>query len=171
MIAKKGNKMWNIEDDVIVETTYKGNKIYQAKKGLLKDKYWRGSLKNYPTDLLCAIRNALEESIPGLAEKFNPTTPGLQYFGYKVRDRDVSKYDFSKGCYSSAKVKMYVQKKDLRIDLAIDRKYEHELQNAGYRVRYANNFQGRAGWLTGWYVPHATKDIRKVMKWLVMAFR
>ena len=144
--------------------------IYQAKIGLLEDKYWRNSLKNYPTDILCEIRNQLEEAVPGLAEKINPTTPGLQYFGYKVRDRDAAKNDFSKQSYSSAKVKMYIQKENLRIDLAIDRKFEQELQKAGYVVRYANNFQGRAGWLTGWYVPHSTKDIKKVMKWLVMAF-
>ena len=163
--------MWNIEDDVIIERTHKGNYIYQAKVGLLKDEYWRNSLRDRPIDLLCRIRNELEESISGLAEKFNPTTPGLLYFGYKVRDRDTAKYDFSKGCYSSAKVKMYIQKKNLRIDLAIDRKFEQEIKNAGFRVRYANNFQGRAGWLTGWYVPHSTKDIKKVMKWLLMAFK
>ena len=163
--------MWEIEDDVIIETTYAGNRIYQAKVGLLKNKYWRNSLKNHPTDLLCVIRNELEESVPGLAEKFNPTTPGLQYFGYKVRDRDAAKHDFSKTCYSSAKVKIYVQKERIRIDLAISRKFEQELQKAGYEVRYSNNYQGRAGWLTGWYVPHSTKDIKKVMKWLLMAFR
>ena len=76
--------MWKIEDDVIIETTWKGNIIYQAKLGLLKDKYWRYLLKDYPIDLLCGIRNELEASIPGLADKFNPTTPGLQYFGYEV---------------------------------------------------------------------------------------
>lgn len=170
-ILVEKNTMWKIEDDVIIETTRKGNEIYQAKAGLLKDKYWRNSLKDHPIDLLSVVRNALEEAIPGLAEKFNPTTPGLLYFGYKVRDRDAAKHDFSKGCYSSAKVKMYIQRKTLRIDLAIDRKFEQEIKNAGYRVKYAHNYQGRAGWLTGWYVPHSTKDIKAVMKWLAVAFR
>jgi hypothetical protein len=159
--------MWKVKDDVIIETTRKGNKIYQAKVGLLEDKYWRYLLKDYPIDLLCAIRNGLEESIPLLAEKFNPTTPGLQYFGYKVRNRDAAKNDFSKRSYGPDKAYIYIQKKNLRIDLDIDRrKFEQELGKAGYEVRYSHNYQGQAGWLTGWYVPHSTKE----MKWLLMAF-
>lgn len=106
-----------------------------------------------------------------MTEKFNPTTPGLRYFGYKVRNRDAAKNDFSKRSYGPDKAYIYIQKKNLRIDLDIDRKFEQELRKAGYEVRYSNNYQGRAGWLTGWYVPlFSTKDIKKVMKWLLMAF-
>lgn len=163
--------MWEIKDDVFIETTRKGNKIYHAKVGLLKDKYWRDLLKDYPIDLLCVIRNGLKESIPLLAEKFNPTTPGLRYFGYKVRNRDAAKNDFSKLSYGSDKAYIYIQKKNLRIDLDIDRrKFERELIKAGYEARYSHNYQGQAVWLTGWYVPQSTTDVKTVLKWLRKAF-
>ncbi len=163
--------MWEIEDDIIIETTRKGNTIYQAKVGLLKDKYWRYLLKDYPIDLLCVIRKALEESIPLLVEKANTRTHGLVYFAYKVRNRDAARNDFSKRSYGTGKAKIFIRKKNLCIDLDIDRKFEQELREAGYAVKYSNNFQGRGGWLTGWHVPHSTKDVQKVMKWILMAFK
>jgi hypothetical protein len=162
----KENKMWEVKDDVIIETT---------RIGLLKDKYWRYLLKDYPIELLCAIRNGLKKSSPLLAEKFNPTTPGLLYFGYKVRNRDAAKNDFSKRSYGPDKAYIYIQKKNLRIDLDIRKldivsKFEQKLVKAGYEVRPSNNYQGRAGWLTGWYVPQSTTDVKTVLKWLCKVF-
>jgi hypothetical protein len=54
--------------------------------------------------------------------------------------------------------------------LCISRKYENELKNQGYTVKYRHNFQGRAGWLTGWYIPITTDNISQITKWLCKAF-
>jgi hypothetical protein len=144
-----------MEDDVIIESTRAGNKIFKTKIGLLADTYWRSDLRDYPTELLCRIRKSLLKSIPQLVEKFNPYG---HYFGYgKGQDKD--------------RAYIYVQKKNLRIDLCISREHEKDLQNQGFIVKYHNNYQYRAGWLTGWQVPHNTENIETVIKWLCMAFR
>ena len=157
-------------ENVIYEYTKAGNQFPRAKIGLLKGKYWQDDLEHYPIELLCAIRKQLLKTVPRLTEKFNPTTIGLKYFGYKVKNRDASKNDFSKRSYGPDKVYIYIQKKNLRVDFSIDKKFEHDLRKGGYKVKRSNNFQGNADWLTGWYVPQSEKDIKKVMKWLLMAF-
>lgn len=126
-----------------------------SEKGLLKDSAWKRTLRHYPTDLVCSIRKDLARRIPGLSEKFNRR---CRYFGYwKGNDKD--------------RLYMFVQKKNLCVLLCIGRKYEKEIRKAGFKVRHINNFQGRAGWLTGWYIPQETKDIKPIMKWLLVAFR
>lgn len=129
----------------------KSKHVVRAEKGLVKVHVWKRILKNYPTDLVCSIREQLLEKVPGLIEKFNTNS---RYFGYWTgRDSD--------------RVYIYVQKKGLRIDLNIGQGSETDLQEAGFEVRFTDNFQGKAGWLTGWRVPHNTKKIKTVMTWLL----
>jgi len=121
-----------------------------AEMGLVDDSVCEGPLKNYSTDLVCSIREQLMDKVSGLTEKFNTNS---RYFGYSTgKDRAY----------------IYVFKRDLRIDLDISRDYEADLKEEGFEVRFTNNFQGRAGWLTGWRVPHTT-NIERVMKWLLKA--
>jgi len=95
------------------------------------------------------------ESIPNVTEKFNNR---LRYFGYWTgTDKD--------------RIYIYVQKKNLRIDLYISRDFESEIRNIGFKVNYVNNYQGRAGWLTGWQIPHSTTKVETIMKWLCKAFK
>ncbi len=171
-------------ENVVFEDTKAGNKFPRAEIGLLEERYWRAPLKKCPIELLCVIRKQLLSAVPRLTEKFNPTTPGLRYFGYKVRNRDAAKNDFSKRSYGPDKAYIYIQKKNLRIDLDIRKldivskfeqelrkaKFEQKLVKAGYEVRPSNNYQGRAGWLTGWYVPQSTTDVKTVLKWLCKVF-
>ena len=101
-----------------------------------------------------------------MSEKFN-TSNKPPYFGYSVGDGKDKAY-------------IYVQKKNLRIDLDLRRKneidldlrrkYEEEIRNEGFKVNFVNNFQGQDGWLTGWYVPHSTKNINVVVKYLSKVF-
>lgn len=131
-----------------------GEYVTIAKKGLLNRSVWRRSLEDYPTSLICQIREELSKRVPNLREKFNSNS---RYFGFcKGEDED--------------RAYIYVQKKNLSIHLCISRDYAKELRKAGFEIRYVNNFQGRAGWLTGWRVPHSAKNLRTVMKWLCMAF-
>jgi hypothetical protein len=133
----------------------KAKYLVRAEKGVLKDSVWKRTVKGYPTELLCSIREQLHKKVPGLTEKFNTNS---RYFGYWTgADKD--------------RAYIYVQKKGLRIDLCISSKSETDLRKAGFEVRYVKNFQGRARWLTGWCVPPTTTNIRTVMKWLLKAFR
>ena len=141
-------------DDVIIEITRAENKIFKTKIGLLADSYWRSDLRDYPTELLCSIRKSLLKSMPRLIEKFNT---GFLYFGYSLEESEDKAY-------------IYVQKKNLRIDLCISPNFSEDLSRLGFSIRHHDNFQGKAGWLTGWYVPHSTNDIATVMKWLCKAF-
>ena len=131
------------------------NNVILAKARLLKDSVWKRVLQGYPTSVVCGIREKLLEKISGLTEKFNSNS---RYFGYwKGADKD--------------RAYIYVQKKNLRIDLCISRDFETDIRKDGFKIHYVNNFQGRAGWLTGWQVPHSIKNIKAVMKWLCNAFK
>jgi hypothetical protein len=133
----------------------KAKYLVPAKKGLVNDNVWRRILDNYPTDIVCSIREQLLRKVPGLTEKFNTNS---RYFGYWTATDETDR------------AYIYVQKRGFRIDLCVKRRVEPELRRAGFEVRYVNNFQARAGWLTGWRVPHTTKDTRAIMKWLLRAF-
>jgi len=129
--------------------------LIRAEKGLLEDSVWQSCLHDYPTDLLCSIREGLLEKIPGITEKFNTRS---RYFGYwRGDDKD--------------KLYIYVGKNNLRIDLCISKDdYETEIANAGFKIQYVNNFQGRVGWLTGWQIPQNMHNIDNVIHWINMAF-
>ena len=140
---------------IIRKRTWAGNEIIETDIGLLPDKIWKSQLRNYPTDLLTFIRKALLEKVPDLVEKFNPTS---LYFAYRVRN-------------SKGRAKICVQKKILIIDLYINRNFTKELKQAGFEVKHRNNFQGRAGWLTGWRIPQSTQNLKPVLKWLCKALK
>lgn len=127
--------------------------VILVEKGLLEDSVWKRWLGNRPTDMVCSIRKRLSHKIPGLTEKFNKQSLYLGYWTGEDKDRAY----------------IYVQKKGLRIDLCIDRNFESELRKEGFEVKYVNNYQGKAGWLTGWHVKEST-DIETILKWFCKAF-
>lgn len=128
--------------------------IESADIGLVKDVVWKKSLQDRDAALLCSIRKSLIKKIPGLTEEFNKQS---RYFGYWTgTDKD--------------RAYMFVQKKGLRIDLCISRKNEKEIRKKGFKVKFVNSFQGRAGWLTGWQVPHSSNNVETIVKWLCKAF-
>lgn len=132
--------------------TLAGNEIIQTDTGLLDDEIWKTPLKNHPTDLLRLIRISLLKKVPDLGEKFNRA--GL-YFGYRVGN-------------SKDKAYIYTQKKNLVLDLCLNRSFTPEIEMLGFEVKYRNNFQGRAGWLTGWRIPQSTLNSKPelVAEWL-----
>jgi hypothetical protein len=128
--------------------------IESADIGLVRDVIWKKSLQDRDTTLLCSIRKSLIKKIPGLTEEFNKHS---RYFGYWVGAEKDRAY-------------IYIQKKKMVIDLCISRAFAKDLRRAGFRVRPRHNFQGRAGWLTGWHVPYSAEDLDQVVKWLCKAF-
>jgi hypothetical protein len=156
-------------NNVIIDVTRAGNEIFKAKIGLVPETYWQSDLSNCPTHLLCTIRKLLEEAVPGLTEKFNPTTPSLRYFGYRVKkSKDIN--DISKKAYSEDKAYIYVKPERLEIDLKINPKFINDIRQDGFEVRPKTNYQARTDWVTGWQVPHLTNNVEAVMKWLSKAF-
>ncbi len=133
--------------------TWAGNEIIQTDTGLLADKIWKAQLRNYPTDLLSLIRKLLLAKVPDLGEKFNQA--GL-YFGYRVGNRKDKAY-------------IYVQKKNLIIDLCISPNFTTEVKQDGLEVKHRNNFQGKDDWLTGCRIPQSTLDPKPAVKWLCKA--
>ena len=133
----------------------KGKYIVRAKRGLLNNTTWRRTLKDYPTSLICLIRERLLKKISGLTEKFNSNS---RYFGYWIRD-------------DKDRVYIYVQKEQLVIDLCISSDFATTLNKQGFRVKTRDNFQGQKGWLTGWQVPQSTTDADRVVNWLCKAFK
>ena len=84
--------------------------VIKAEKGLLNDTQWKVYLNGYSTELIETIRMKLKKKIHRLGEKFNYNS---RYFGFRKGN-------------GADRVYIYVQKKGLRIDLCIDRKYEDE---------------------------------------------
>jgi hypothetical protein len=132
----------------------KAKYVIYAENGLVPDKVWGPKLRGYPTSLVCLIRAALADRVPGISEKFNSNS---RYFGYRVgMDKD--------------RAYIYVQKKKLVIDLCISPIFTKELRHLGFEVKPRDNFQGKAGWLTGWEVPKSTLNLEPVVKYLCKAF-
>ena len=134
----------------------KGKYVIFAKRGLINDDIWNPILKNYETSLICKIRKRLKK-INGLTEKFNSNS---RYFGYCIED-------------DKDRVYIYVQKKNIRIDLYISPIFKKDIlrEDKYFTVNYVNNYQGRAQWLTGWHVPHDTKKMSFVIKLVKKALK
>ena len=132
----------------------KAKYVIYAENGLVTDKKWQAKLRGYPISLVCLIRAALVERVLGITEKFNSNS---RYFGYRIGTDEDRAY-------------IYVQKKRLVIDLCISRNFTKRIRRLGFEVKFRNNFQGRAGWLTGWQVPKSTLNLEPVVKYLCKAF-
>lgn len=141
-------------NNVIREITRAGNQIFKAKSTLLDDCFFQPELQDYSMTVLDAIRKGLAKAIPELSEKFNTSS---LYFGYNVGEDEDRAY-------------IYVQKQNLVIDIHIEPSYVSELEKEGFVIKPRDNFQGQAGWLTGWQVPHDTKKMSVVIKRLLNAF-
>jgi hypothetical protein len=132
----------------------KSDNVFTVEKGLVPVSVWQGVLTEGEGSLVGKIRQGLLKSVPDLAEKFNGGQ--LKYFGYRRGE-------------SSDAVYIYIQKKGLLIDVRIPREFEEDLRRAGFVVEYRENFQGKAGWLTGWHISHDWPNVGEVTKWLRLA--
>lgn len=122
--------------------------------GLVEDYKWEAYLNKYSDGLIRQIRLKLAKRLHGLNEKFNYKS---KYFGYCLKDE-------------ADKLYIFIQKKNLCILLDISRDYEREIRRADFEIRHWHNFQGRRSWLTGWYVPHSTKNVKLIVEWLCKTF-
>jgi hypothetical protein len=84
------------------------------------------------------LRASVRRRVPAATEKLNPRS---HYLGYRVASRD--------GAY------VYLQSRMLVVEADLPRTGAEEdvFRRAGLEVRHRNNFQGRAGWITGIRLP------------------
>lgn len=68
-------------------------------------------------------------------------------------------------------VYVYVQEKQLVLDLRLSAERADEVRRSGLKVRPRNNYQGRAGWLTGVRVPHDTDRADLALQLILDALR
>jgi hypothetical protein len=122
-------------------------------EGLIPEQDLPSPLKGYPLELISYIRKRLYESCPDLHEKFNPNS---RYFGY------------ARGVHRDG-VYIFVRKRHLEIRLKIAVERVDEVRAMGFRVKLDDNFQARAGWITGWLVPHDTEKRDEVVGLLLEA--
>ena len=55
-------------------------------------------------------------------------------------------------------------------DICVKTSHVRDIRREGFKVKLRGNWQGQVDWLTGWQVPHDTKKINVIIKWLLKAF-
>ena len=130
-------------------------KLLVEQNGLLPDEALRDGLRGYPTDLIFHLRSRLAEACLTLREKFNPNS---RYLGYGLPDGSDDLY-------------VYVQKRGLVIDIRLPADRAGELRRLGFQVRPRDNYQAKAGWLTGLFVPHDTDKRQEAVALALEALR
>ena len=124
-------------------------------KGLLPDRVLSSGLRGYATDLVFVLRSRLAAACPKLREKFNLNS---RYLGYGLTN-------------SSDVLYVYVQKRGLLIDIRLSADRADELRRMGFKLRPRDNYQAKAGWLTGLFVPHDTDKCEEVVALALEAIR
>jgi hypothetical protein len=103
----------------------------------------RQKLKSFPLELVLRLRDMLVSAFPKLREKLNPQS---RYLGYANGDRSDAVY-------------VYLQKNRLVLDIKVSSEEAENLRKQGIKVVPRNNYQCRAGWLTGVIVPYNTGQL------------
>ena len=131
-----------------------GNVIAKS-KGLLPEEVIRGALRDFAVDIALALRSKLKQAGRDLREKLNQRQ---RYLGYGLVGGSDALY-------------VYVSKAGLCLDIRISANRAEELQQLGFQVRPRNNYQHKAGWLTGLVVPKDTDKLDKVAAIALEALR
>ncbi|MFC1893915.1 hypothetical protein ACFLYR_07865, partial [Chloroflexota bacterium] len=131
--------------------------IKRPESGLLPRVDWEASMDGYNTELIEWLREELAKRIPRLSDSFNLKG---KYFGFRIHD-------------SKDRMYIYAQKNKLVIDILLPLNYKHDVEVLGFIVTLRQNFQGGAGWLTGWDIPFDLGWIkrREILQIILEAFR
>ena len=123
-----------------------GNLALQE-KGLLPDDRLESGLRGSAVDLVVDLRSRLAAACPKLREKLNTSS---RYLAYGLTDGSDALY-------------VYVQKRGILIDIRVPADRADELRRRGFDLRPRDNYQAKAGWLTGIFVPHDTDKLSEVV--------
>ena len=130
-----------------------GNVII-ADIGLLPEELVWDVLRGYPQELVGELRKRLASEFPNLREKINRNS---RYLGYSNGRSDA--------------MYVYVQKKNLLIDIRLSVDLADDLRRQGFEVRPRDNFQAKVGWLTGFIVPYDTANLDVIVELAVEALQ
>jgi len=122
--------------------------LIKGDKGLVDSDTIRKKLQGYPLELVFRLREELISKFPGLREKLNLNS---RYLGYANGNRSDALY-------------VYIQKNQLVLDVRVSKEEAESLRKQRFRVNPRNNFQCRAGWLTGVSVPLDTKKLDVIVE-------
>ena len=129
--------------------------VVRVERGLVPDEEWASAFQNRPMGLALTIRRELAKRTAGLAEKVNTNS---LYFGYRNGPGFDALY-------------IRVQKKYLVISIRLSRAHVGHLKAEGYEVKPRKSYQHRAGWLTGWEVPHDNRKPLAAVRWMLAALQ
>ena len=129
--------------------------VITADAGLLDTPTIQEKIPGRPLDLAFRIRDQLASRFPELREKLNCNS---RYLGY------------TNGRGSDA-LYVYIQKKQLLLDIRVSKEEAENLRNKGVTVVPRNNYQSKAGWLTGVLIPHDTRPgkLQPILELAVLA--
>jgi hypothetical protein len=122
--------------------------------GLVAEDRWDRALAMYDLTLIREIRTRLAKRVDNLNEKVN--VGRSPYFSYSAGN-------------GTDAVTLWLQMEVLIVDVRLSPSHATDLRRMRYEVRPRNNWQGGAGWLTGWRIPLDTKDIKNIVDWLAAA--
>ena len=129
--------------------------VIDGEGGLVDNETIKYKLQGYPIDLAIQLRDRLVSELPGLREKLNFNS---KYLGYANENRSDALY-------------VYIQKKQLVLDVRVSKDDAEKLRIQGFKVNPRNNYQCRTGWLTGLAVPHDTNKLDVIVELALMALR
>jgi hypothetical protein len=121
--------------------------------GLVDVDQIRRTFKSYPLELALRLRDSLISAFPKLQEKLKP-----RYLGYANGDRSDAVY-------------IYLQKKRMVLDIRVSSEEAENLRQQGIEIESRNNWQGRAGWLTGVFVPYDTDKLDIIIELVSSALK
>ena len=128
--------------------------VVVADAGLLPDEILWDVLKGYPRELVGEMRKCLVAEFPKLREKINRKG---KYLGYSNGRSDA--------------MYVYISKNHLLIDMRLSADLADDLRQLGFEVKPRDNYQAKAGWLTGLIVPHDTNKLDEVVKRAIEALQ
>lgn len=131
------------------------NNLILAEKGMFEEDIIRKYFSKYPLELIIKLRNRLLSEYPQLREKLNYNS---HYLGYANGQENDALY-------------VYFQKKRLLLDVRVSVEESERLKSLGFKVKPRNNYQCRAGWLTGLYVPYETNNFEVIIELAILALK
>ena len=107
----------------------------------------KAAFARYPLATVLELRAKLKQACPELREKLNSNS---RYLAYAVGS-------------GSDRLYVYIMRHGLVLDLRIPKDKAEQVRAKGFAVRERDNYQGRAGWLTGVRVAHDTGRLAEVV--------
>jgi len=110
---------------------------------LIEENELRVLLSGFEPGFIPGLRESLIEEFQNLQEKFHLEQ---RYIGWwLVGDRNKGDAD---------RVYIFFEKNAMSIRIRLSRQRERDIKAFGYEIQPSRNFQGQAGWITGWKIPY-----------------